>query len=318
MLRLLVVLSIVAASTATAAGQFRASVDLVRIEALATDAGGRPIPGLTAADFRLTDNGAPQAIAVRPLADAEIDVIIALDTSLSVQGTRLTHLREATAAVLDRLTTADRATLIAFNHHLAMGPVDAAPSTVRPHLTRVVAEGATSLVDATTAALIWGTGRGRPILLLIFSDGRDTASWTRSDQALTLSRMSDAVVDAVVTGDLARRGAGMLRTRQGIPRPRSRVLQPTLSPSSPPMEEERRLTSERFLHTLTEQTSGRVLNGDAGGGLGEAFEAALAQFRSRYEITYTPSAPAPGWHAIDVKVLGRRGATVHARRGYQR
>jgi VWFA-related protein len=257
-------------------------------------------------------------IAVRPLADAEIDVVIALDTSLSVQGRGLEHLRAATAALVDRLSPTDRATLIAFNHQLTIGPVDAAPAALRPRLTTIAAGGATSLVDAASAALVWSTGRGRPILLLVFSDGRDTASWTRYEQALALARTSDAVVDAVVTGELARRGTGILQTRQGMPRPRNRVLQPTLSPSSPLTEEERQLTSERFLRALTEQTSGQVLNGDEGGGLGAAFEASLAQFRSRYEITYTPVAPAPGWHAIDVKVTSRRGATVHARRGYQR
>jgi VWFA-related protein len=318
MRRLPIVLSFVAGCAAGTSGQFRASIDVVRVEALVADAAGRPIAGLTAADFEVTDNRAPQTIAVRPLAGAEIDVVIALDTSLSVQGQRLDHLRAAMAALVDRLSPADRATLVAFNHELAIGPVDAAPAAIRPRLTSIVANGATSLVDATTAALVWSAGRGRPILLLVFSDGRDTASWTRYEQALALARTSDAVVDAVVTGELARRGAGILRTHQGIPRPRSRILQPTLSPSSPPMEEERRLTSERFLSVLTEQTSGQVLNGDEGGGLGAAFETSLTQFRSRYEITYTPAAPAPGWHAIDVKVISRRGATVHARRGYQR
>jgi VWFA-related protein len=316
--RLLLVLSIVAGGAATATAQFRASVDVVRVEALVADAGGRPIGGLTAADFQLTDNGAPQTIAVRPLADAEIDVVIALDTSLSVQGKRLAHLKAATAALVDRLMPTDRATLIAFNHQLAIGPADAAPAAVRPRLTTLVASGATSLVDAATAGLVWSAGRGRPILLLVFSDGRDTSSWTRYEQALALARTSDAVVDAVVTGELAGRGAGLLMTQPVRPQARSRITQPTLTPSSPSSEDARRLTAERFLGALTRQTSGQVLNGDAGGGLGAAFAASLAQFRTRYEITYTPVAPAPGWHAIDVKVTGLRGATVHARRGYQR
>ena len=46
----------------TVSGQFRASVDVVRIEALVADSGGRPIAGLTVADFRLTDNGAAQTL----------------------------------------------------------------------------------------------------------------------------------------------------------------------------------------------------------------------------------------------------------------
>lgn len=305
------------ADGAAGAGQFRASVDVVRVEALVADGGGRPIAGLTAADFRLTDSGVPQTVTVRPLADAAIDVVIALDTSLSVRGARLQHLRAATAALVGRLTPRDRATLIAFNHEVAIGPADAEPAALEAQLAGVVADGATSLVDATTAALVWATGRGRPVLLIVFSDGRDTSSWTRGEQALEVARTGDAVVDAVVAGDLASRGPGFLQVAEGIPSNRARRTQPTLSPNSPTPEEQTRSTAEKFLTTLTGLTSGQVLDGEARG-LSAAFESSIAQFRSRYEITYTPSATAAGWHAIDVDVTGRRGATVHARRGYQR
>ena len=135
------------------------------------------------------------------------------------------------------------------------------------------------------------------MLILAFSDGRDTSSWTRADQALALARSSDAVVDAVVTGELLPTSA----TRIG-----SGGLLAALTPD------------ERFLTDLAAQTGGRVRDGEAGAGLAGAFRDALEQFRGRYEITYTATSKEPGWHAIDVRVLGRRGASVHARRGYQR
>jgi hypothetical protein len=75
---------------------------------------------------------------------------------------------------------------------------------------------------------------------------------------------------------------------------------------------------ERFLVDLAAQTGGRVRNGEAGAGLAGAFRDALEQFRGRYEITYTATGKEPGWHAVDVRVPGQRGASVHARRGYQR
>ena len=40
---------------------FRSGVSVVRVDVLATD-GGRPLEGLTAADFELTDNGVPQDV----------------------------------------------------------------------------------------------------------------------------------------------------------------------------------------------------------------------------------------------------------------
>jgi hypothetical protein len=233
-----------------------------------------------------------------------------------VRGGRLETLRGATRALLARLSPRDRATLITFDHRLAVGPTDAAPDALQERIATLTAGGSTSLVDAVTSALAWSTGRGRPVLVLVFSDGRDTASWTRGEQALALARVSDVVVDAVVTGDLAPTGRGTLRTYQAEPR-RGRVSQPTLSMDSAMSDDATRLTSDRFLARLTDITSGRVLDGDAGG-VPAAFEASLAQFRTRYELTYTPTAPAPGWHDISIDVKGHRGATVHARRGYRR
>ena len=75
---------------------------------------------------------------------------------------------------------------------------------------------------------------------------------------------------------------------------------------------------ERFLADIAAQTGGRVRNGEAGAGLVGAFREAIEQFRGRYEITYIATGKEPGWHAVDVRVPGRRGVAVHARRGYQR
>jgi VWFA-related protein len=309
--------AVVAADAVPVSGQFRTSVDLVRVEALVTDGGGRPVDGLTAADFRVTDNGAPQTVTVRPLTDAAIDVVIALDTSLSVRGERLAHLRAATTALLARLAPRDRATLIAFSHEIALGPADAAPGALATRLADLDAGGATSLIDAATAALVWASGRDRPSLALVFSDGRDTASWTRGEQALALARGSDAVVDAIVAGELAASGPGFLRVSEGIPSRQSRRTQPTLSTASATPTEETRLTAERFLTNLTGLTGGLVVDGD-GDGLAASFAASLARFRTRYEIIYTATSADPGWHAIDLRVTSRRGLTVRARRGYQR
>ena len=297
MIRVLIAVSL--AIAVTAPPQFRASVDVVRIEALVLDK-GRPLAGLGAGDFTVTDNGATQAIAVRALARQPIDVAIALDVSGSVHGERLQRLRQAAAALVGLLTPQDRATLVTFDHQVTLGPRDVIPHALDARLAAIVAGGPTALVDAVTTALVWGGGRERPMLILAFSDGRDTARWTRTDQALALARSSDAVVDAVVAGEL----------RQASPAGITRIDDAgRLAPFTP---------DDRFLADLAAQTGGRVRNGEAGAGLAGAFRDALEQFRGRYEITYTATSKEPGWHAIDVRVPGRRGATVHARRGYQR
>ena len=280
----------------TALPQFRASVDVVRIEALVLD-GGRPVAGLGAGDFTVKDNAAVQTIAVRALARQPIDVAIALDVSTSVRGERLERLRQAAGTLVGLLTMQDRATLVTFDHQLTLGPRDASPHELNARLAAIVAGGRTSLIDAVTTALVWGGGRERPMLILAFSDGRDTSSWTRADQALALARSSDAVVDAVVTGEL-------------LPTSTARIDRGNMLAALTP--------NERFLADLAAQTGGRVRDGEPGAGLAGAFRDALEQFRGRYEISYTATSKEPGWHAIDVRVPGRRGASVHARRGYQR
>ena len=294
MIRALLALPLAVALTATP--QFRASVDVVRIEALVLHK-GRPVAGLDAGDFTVTDNGAAQTITVRALARQPIDVAIALDVSSSVRGERLERLRQAAGALVGLLTPQDRATLVTFDHEVTLGPRDASPHALDARLAVIADGGRTALIDAVTAALVWGGGRERPMLILAFSDGRDTASWTRADQALALARSSDAVVDAVVAGEL-------------LPTSPSRIGYNGMLAALTP--------DERFLADLAAQTGGRVRNGEAGAGLAGAFRDALEQFRGRYEITYTATSKEPGWHGIDVRVPERRGASVHARRGYQR
>jgi VWFA-related protein len=284
---------------AIAPPQFRASVDVVRIEALVLHK-GRPVAGLGAGDFTVTDNGVVQTIAVRALARQPIDIAIALDVSSSVRGERLERLRQAAGTLVGLLTPQDRATLVTFDHEVTLGPRDASPHALDARLAVIADGGRTSLIDAVTTALVWGGGRERPMLILAFSDGRDTSSWTRAEQALALARSSDAVVDAVVAGEL--RPA----SHASITRIDATGLRAPFTPD------------ERFLADLAAQTGGRVRNGESGSGLAGAFREALEQFRGRYEISYTATSKEPGWHAIDVRVLGRRGASVHARRGYQR
>ena len=150
----------------TAAPQFRASVDVVRIEALVLDGDARSA-GLSAADFAVTDNGVPQTIAVRALARQAIDVAIALDTSGSVRGERLDRLRRRRARSSASSTSQDRATLVTFDHHVTLGPRDGSPAALDARLSALAAGGRTALVDAVTAALVWSGGRERPMLILV-------------------------------------------------------------------------------------------------------------------------------------------------------
>ena len=100
--------------TAGAAQQtFRVSVDAVRVDVLVLD-GNRPVGGLTAADFELSDSGVAQRIDAITFEDVPLSVMLALDASGSVRGAPLEHLKDAAAAVTGLLKPGDRAALLTF------------------------------------------------------------------------------------------------------------------------------------------------------------------------------------------------------------
>ena len=72
-----------------------------------------------------------------------------LDTSSSVRGTALTHLRQAASAVVDRLVPADRAALMTFNGAVSLD-CDWTRDRRQLHaaIDGVEAGGATALHDA--------------------------------------------------------------------------------------------------------------------------------------------------------------------------
>jgi VWFA-related protein len=267
-----------AAETAAAQTKFRTRVESVRLDALVL-AGGQPVMGLTAADFEVRDNGALQTVTILGAGSLPLDVILALDLSSSLTGTRLAALRAASASLLDALEPEDRAALATFSHAVTrrqaltpdVGLVQLALEEAKP-------TGATSLIDAMYAALAMADTGDRRTLLIVFSDGIDTASWLPADAVVSAAKRSETVIYAVSA-------AG---TRQ----------------------------APQILVDVTEASGGKVLEVDSRG-LATAFVKILNEFRQRYVLSYTlANTPSPGWHRIDVRVKPR-GATVKARSGYR-
>ena len=119
MTRALAVVAVFASAwTGAAAPQVFSSKTVgVRVDVLVTDAvSGKPVGGLTAADFEVRDNGVLQSVESIDVGDIPINVVLALDASGSTAGKRLDDLRNATRTLLDDLKPVDRAALITFNH----------------------------------------------------------------------------------------------------------------------------------------------------------------------------------------------------------
>jgi VWFA-related protein len=256
---------------------FSSRVEAVRVDVLVVDQ-GRVVPGLTAADFELRDNDVLQEITSLSQGDAPVSVVLALDVSKSMAGARLDELRSAGHALVDGLGAGDRAGIVAFSHVVTQpAPITPELARVRAALDAARAGGDTALVDGTQAALVLGEAEVGRSLLVVFSDGVDTASFLPEDRVLEAARRSNAVVYGVWAGGT---------------------------------------TGPAFLRALTEATGGRLLDAAGGPALRQAFVEVLREARQRYLLAFVPTGVAPGgWHTLSVKVKGRR-ATVRARTGY--
>jgi uncharacterized protein YegL len=199
----LVIAATVAMQVATPQTTFRSGVEVVELD-VSVMRGGAPVAGLTARDFALTDNGVAQDVESVTLEQLPLSVTLVLDTSQSVAGDRLRHLILAGEGLTAALRPDDRAALITFSHMVDLRvPMTGDFQSIRTALGTMTGSGATSLRDAVHLALqLQPRDRSRPLMLL-FTDGHDTASWLTEDAVVDSARRSGVVMHAVrVESDL--------------------------------------------------------------------------------------------------------------------
>jgi len=256
---------------------FSSKVEAVRVDVLVTD-NGQPVRGLGPSDFEIRDNGVAQQIDLVSFEQIPLNVILALDMSDSVAGDRLERLRSAGGAILGGLEKNDQAALVTFSQVVRLGAKLSGDVTLaRDALARAKGQGSTSLIDGVYAGMQIGESDAGRALLVVFSDGLDTASWLSAEKVLDASKRSDAVTYAVAVKSRAR---------------------------------------PDFLRDLTSFTGGRLFEVEKTDKLDAIFLGILQEFRQRYLVSYTPrGVPKEGWHKLDVRV--KHSGVVKARPGYQ-
>jgi Ca-activated chloride channel family protein len=182
---------------------FSARVDTVRVD-VDVRRNGRPVPGLGAADFDVLDNGVPQKVDLMAASAAPIDVVLVLDGSDSLDAKERAHLTAAGATIIDALQPGERAALVTFSDRVAIRSLFSSdPGALKALVAAPTPAGDTALNDAAHAAMLVGTAAtGRPIVIL-FSDGADTASFLDDAAVLDTARRTGSVVCAVTLGDRA-------------------------------------------------------------------------------------------------------------------
>jgi VWFA-related protein len=272
--------SVLAFTVSVKSGQapiFHGGVVGVRVDVLVTSH-GRPVANLTRRSFELRDNGVIQDISVTPGSALPIDAILTVDASESVRGPKLDALRTAGQALLGTLTSSDRAELITFNQSVRERvPLTGDLGRIERGLATTVGTGETALVDASLSAILAGEANSRRTLVVMFSDGVDTASYSSPEVVLETARAASVIIYAIWSG----------------------------SEKHP-----------RFLADLTAPSGGDLIDVSGSGNVAGALLRIVREVRQRYAITYVPMAVASGgWHRLDIHVRDRN-VTVKHRDGY--
>lgn len=273
-----VLLLLVSAEARRQEPTFRVGTETVRVDVLVTER-GVPVKGLAATDFDVRDNGIEQRVELIAQDALPLSLVLVLDVSESVQGSRLVNLVAASDGLVTAAEPADQVTLLTFNHALRLAASQSRDrEKVRRALARTNGFGMTALRDAVHAGLLLaegGAGRG---VVVVFSDGFDTSSWLSEDQVMSTARLADVLTYAVVIG-----------------------------PQQP-----------RFLRDVTSATGGTLFHAESEAKLKAAFLAVLQDFKNRYVVGYRPTGvDTNGWHDLRVRVK-RRPVRVQARPGYVR
>ena len=295
-------LATLAVTLAAQAPVFRSGIDAVRVDVLVTDGRGAPVSGLAPKDFVLRDNGVAQVIAAVAFEELPLHVVLALDTSSSVEGESFERLVTAARGLLESLRPADAASLVVFSHVISVQPLQAGRvDDAEAALRRLSAFGRTSVFDATWVSLLHADRPGFRSLVVLLSDGFDNRSWLALQDVVESAKRVESVVYCVRVPPV------LPQVPEGLQSWRRRGFKATV-----------RAGTDNFLEKISEESGGRVLRADTGADVRPALLRILDEFRRRYVLTYVPDRVDPGgWHAIDVTVRGK-AATVTARRGYQR
>lgn len=265
---------------------FSAAVETVYVDAFVSR-DDQAAAGLAADDFVVRDNGVAQAVRLVQRETLPTTAVLALDASWSLAGEKLGFVKQAAAAFVRGLRARDHVALVGFSHDLVL-----AQEATREHdrvlaaIDGLEAGGFTSLVDAVWASLKRDWGLGRP-MVVVFSDGADSASFLDDAHLLRAARESKALLYVV----------GVDATR------------PTRRRGHEPGK-------QSVLRRTAETTGGAYWTVSRHADLAASFREVLDAVAASYLLAYEPTGVTRGGrHALDVQVR-RRGLQVRARQEY--
>lgn len=281
----------------TALPTFRSSLDLVSIQTSVRDKRGRPVKGLTTADFEVRDNGQLRPIlSFRSDRRSPLSLAVLIDMSGSMRvGPKMAMARQAFDTLLTQLRPGqDELALFTFDsalHERQSFTTDL--ERLKGALDDFNPFGSTSLYDATAATARRLAARSATHkAIVILTDGIDTSSALTASEVSGLASSIDVPVYIVATV-------------------------PSIDQVSMMEADDRpgRPAEGADLRELAEWTGGHLL---FAGSFAETVVAAaslLDELRQQYVLAIEAASGLNEWRRLEVRVR-HRSAVVKARSGY--
>jgi Ca-activated chloride channel homolog len=143
----------------------------------------------------------PQRVELVSPAALPLNVVLALDGSTSLDARERRHLTAAGKRVIDALRPAETAALVTFSDRVAIQSMFTDDwMRLRMIVGGAMPGGDTALHDAAHVAMVLASSAPGRSMVILFSDGDDTASVLTEEAVLDTARRTGAVVSVVTLG----------------------------------------------------------------------------------------------------------------------
>jgi Ca-activated chloride channel family protein len=282
----LILLATIAAIAQQQEPTFRAGTRIVPVYTTVLDSQGRLVPNLEQEAFTILDNGKPQEITFFQNDVTPFTVVVMMDYSASMTA-NLELLEAAAEQFLLRLLPEDKGQVGAFSDKIQLSGTF---TNDRDDLIGAINDlqfgNPTRLWDAVDASMEeLKTVEGRKIVL-VFTDGDDTASRRDMGDVLDRARQEEVMVYAIGLQSEFFNGQRVVRSRP-----------------------------DRSLRRLAEETGGGYFELQKTAELAPTFTRVAQELHSQYTLGFSPTMLDGREHKLEVR-LNQPGLTARARRSY--
>ena len=266
---------------------FKSGTSIVPVLTTVTDNQGRLVPNLEQEDFTVLDNGKPQPITLFQNETQPFTVVVMLDFSFSMT-THLDLLKAATEQFILRMLPQDKGQVGAFSDKIEFsGEFTNDRDDLVAALKDLQFGNPTRLFDAIDASMdMLKEVEGRKIVL-VFTDGDDTASKRGMGDVLDKAKMTETMIYAIgLESEFPIAPGRMQRTRP-----------------------------DRGLRKLADETGGGYFELKKTTELAPTFTRVAQELHSLYTIGFAPTLLDNKEHKLEVR-MKQTGQTGRARKSY--